>query len=457
MKIDQNLSSSMTDNSQYTNPDWLGAQWMPFTGNREFKQNPRMIVAAEGCYFRDQHGRQIFDGLSGLWCCGLGHGRKEIGDAIQRQYNRLDYSPQFQFGHPRAFELANRLVEITPSSLQHAFFSNSGSESVDTALKIARAYWRCKGQAHRTRFIGREKGFHGVNFGGTAVGGMTFNRKAFGQSVESDHIAHTLLPQNSFVRGLPQQGAELAEDLARKIAFHDPQTIAAVIVEPIAGSCGVLPPPQGYLQRVAEICRQNDILLILDEVITGFGRLGSYTAAAAFGIEPDILTCAKQITNGVAPLAATLVSDDIYQAFMQADNPHYLIEFPHGYTYSGHPVVCAASLAVLDLLEQEQVLERVRKLAPVFENAVHQLKGAKHITDIRNYGLAAGFSLEPYTAGGQPEPVRRPYEVSMKMWEKGFYARYGGDALAFAPPFIATEKQIDDYVSALGETLQSVE
>ncbi len=439
----QHLAATKTDAA------WLDAHWMPYTGNRNFKANPRLMVSAKGCYYTDQHGKQIFDGLSGLWCCGLGHGRSELTEAATRQLATLDYSPAFQFGHPLSFALANKLKELTPAGLDYVFFTGSGSESADTSLKMARAYWRAKGQASKTRLIGREKGYHGVNFGGISVGGIGVNRKMFGQGIEADHLPHTQLASNAFSRGMPDKGAELADDLLRLIALHDASNIAAVIVEPLSGSAGVVIPPKGYLQRLRDICTANNILLIFDEVITGFGRTGAYTGADAFGVTPDIMNVAKQITNGSQPMGAVLVKKDIYDTFMAQGGPDYMLEFAHGYTYSAHPVPCAVALATLDLLVKENMVDRVKALVPHFENAVHSLKGVKHVTDIRNYGLAAGLTID--AAPG--EPARRPYEIAMAMLQKGFYVRYGGDTIQLAPPFITTPAQIDSLVNALGETI----
>jgi beta-alanine--pyruvate transaminase len=432
-----------------TDAAWLEAHWMPYTGNRDFKAHPRMMVAAQGCYFTDNHGKQIFDGLSGLWCSGLGHGRAEITAAATRQLATLDYSPAFQYGHPLSFELANKLKELTPAGLDYVFFTGSGSESADTSLKMARAYWRIKGQASKTIMIGREKGYHGVNFGGISVGGIVANRKMFGQGIAADHLPHTQLASNAFSRGMPDKGAELADDLLRLIALHDASNIAAVIVEPMSGSAGVVIPPKGYLQRLRDICTAHNILLIFDEVITGFGRMGAYTGAEAFGVTPDIMNVAKQITNGSQPLGAVLAKKDIYDTFMAQGGPDYMLEFAHGYTYSAHPVPCAVGLATLDLLVKENMVEKVKALAPYFENAVHSLKGTKHITDIRNYGLAAGFTIDAMPG----EPARRPYEIAMKMLDKGFYVRYGGDTIQLAPPFISTPAQIDSLINALGEAM----
>ena len=447
-----NLTDMKDSNSPATRSDaaWLDAYWMPFTGNRNFKANPRMIVGAKGCYYTDADGRQIFDGLSGLWCSGLGHGRSEIAEAIGRQAAALDYSPAFQFGHPQAFELANKIKELTPAGLDYVFFAGSGSEAVETALKMARAYWRTKGQAGKTRFIGREKGYHGVNYGGISVGGLVANRKMFGQGIEADHLAHTVLKKNAYTRGMPAEGAELANGLLDLIAMHDASNIAAVIVEPFSGSAGVLIPPQGYLKRLREICDAHNILLIFDEVITGFGRAGGYTGADVFGVVPDIMTFAKQVTNGTQPLGGVIAKKEIYDTFMAAGGPEYMLEFAHGYTYSAHPIACAAGVAALDLLVKENAIERVQALAPYFENAVHSLKGSKHITDIRNFGLAAGLTFDALPG----EPARRPYEIAMRCWKKGYYVRYGGDTIQLAPPFIASEAEIDSLISALGDAIQ---
>jgi beta-alanine--pyruvate transaminase len=439
----QHLDTSRTDAA------WLDAHWMPFTANREFKAAPRMMVSAKGCYYTDNQGKQIFDGLSGLWCCGLGHGRSEITEAATRQMATLDYSPAFQFGHPLSFALANKLKELTPAGLDYVFFTGSGSESADTSLKMARAYWRAKGQASKTRLIGREKGYHGVNFGGISVGGILGNRKTFGQGIEADHLPHTQLPGSVFSRGMPEKGAELADELLRLIALHDASNIAAVIVEPFSGSAGVIIPPKGYLQRLRDICTANNILLIFDEVITGFGRAGAYTGAEAFGVTPDIMNIAKQITNGAQPMGAVLAKKEIYDTFMAQGGPDYMLEFAHGYTYSAHPVPCAVGLATLDLLVRENMVDKVKALAPHFENAVHSLKGAKHVTDIRNFGLAAGLTI----AALPGEPARRPYDIAMAMLKKGFYVRYGGDTIQLAPPFITTPAQIDSLVNALGECI----
>ncbi|MDQ7957709.1 MAG: aspartate aminotransferase family protein [Pseudomonadota bacterium] len=450
------MSSVLTPDTSSSTPRsdaaWLDAHWMPFTANRQFKADPRLIVEGKGAYFTDADGRKIFDGLSGLWCTGLGHGRTEIAEAVGRQAAKLDYSPGFQFGHPLSFELANRIKGLMPAGagLDYVFFTDSGSESADTSLKMARAYWRAKGQGTKTRLIGREKGYHGVNFGGISVGGIVGNRKTFGQGVEADHIPHTQPAMGSFHKGMPAEGGvALANRLLDVIALHDASNIAAVIVEPFSGSAGVVIPPVGYLQRLREICTQNNILLIFDEVITGFGRCGAMTGSEAFGVTPDILNFAKQVTNGVQPLGGVVASKEIYDTFMAAGGPDYMVEFPHGYTYSAHPVACAAGLAALDLLEREDGPGRVKALAPHFEAAVHSLKGSKHVLDIRNYGLAAGITIDPVPG----EPAKRPYEIAMACWKKGFYVRYGGDTIQLAPPFITEKAEIDRLVNAVGDAL----
>jgi beta-alanine--pyruvate transaminase len=427
----------------------LEAHWMPFSGNRQFKADPRLITAAEGVHFIDARGRRVLDGLSGLWTCGLGHCRPEIARAIAQQAATLDYSPGFQFGHPGSFQLAERIVSHMPAGLNHVFFTGSGSESADTSMKMARAYWRLKGQASKTRFIGRAKGYHGVNYGGISVGGIVGNRKVFGQGVEADHLPHTQLPGNEFSKGQPATGAHLADHLLDLIALHDASNIAAVIVEPFSGSAGVVVPPVGYLQRLREICTQNNILLIFDEVITGFGRSGAWTGAEAFGVTPDLLNFAKQVTNGAVPMGGVVATSEIHDTFMQNGGPEYMVEFAHGYTYSAHPLACAAGLATLDLLEREDSPAQVRALAPYFEDAVHSLRSARHVTDIRNYGLAAGITL----ASLPGEPARRPFEAAMHLWKQGFYVRYGADTLQFAPSFIMKREQIDAVVNAIGEAL----
>ncbi|UPW18721.1 aspartate aminotransferase family protein [Agarivorans sp. TSD2052] len=427
----------------------LDCHWMAYSGNREFKKDPRIITHAKGNYYFDAEGRKIFDGLSGLWTCGLGHGRQEIIDAISQQASRLDYSPAFQFGHPGSFQLAEKITEFMPNGLNRVFFTGSGSESADTSLKIARAYWRKKGLASKTKLIGRGKGYHGVNFGGISVGGIGPNRAIFGAGVDAAHMRHTVLPENAFCKGQPETGAELANDLIDLIAIHDASNIAAVIVEPMAGSAGVIPPPIGYLKRLREICDQHQILLIFDEVICAFGRLGYNTGAEATGVVPDMINMAKQLTNGVIPMGAVACKQEIYDTFMELGGPDYMLELPHGYTYSAHPIACAAGLASLNLLQQDNMLERVKEMSPVFEHAAHQLRSCAWVTDIRNMGLAAGFSI----AHAPGEPGLRPYLIAQAMWKKGYYVRYGADTIQIAPPFSVTREEIDNLFNALGETI----
>ncbi|TXH79094.1 MAG: aminotransferase class III-fold pyridoxal phosphate-dependent enzyme [Thiothrix sp.] len=433
-------------------PTNTAAYWLPFTSNRAFKAEPRMIVAADDRYYIDDRGRRIFDGLSGLWTCGLGHGQAKISAAIAKQAQELDYSPAFNFAHPKAFALAERVTEFMPTGLNHVFFGCGGSDAVDSALKIARAYWRKQGLSSKTRLIGRIKGYHGVNFGGISVGGIVGNRMLYGQGIEADHLPHTMTATNTFSKGQPTTGIELANELLNIIALHDASNIAAVIVEPMAGSAGVIPPPVGYLQRLREICTQHNILLIFDEVITAFGRMGANTGAAAFGVTPDILTFAKQVTNGVQPLGGVVVNDTIYQCFMEKSGSEHMIELPHGYTYSAHPLACAAGLAALELLESEQMIERVKAAAPVFEETWHSLKGLPYVTDIRNYGLAGGLTLQARDG----DAVIRPFEVMKKCWEKGFYVRSGGDTVQLGLPFTVEPKEIDAVVNAIGESIQEL-
>tara|TARA_R110002096_G_scaffold134150_5_gene285258 strand:+ start:619 stop:1950 length:1332 start_codon:yes stop_codon:yes gene_type:complete len=443
----------MTDKFAGVTQSQLNAHWMPFTGNRQFKKDPRMIASADGAYYRDAEGRKIFDGLSGLWTCGLGHNVPAINAAVSQQMQSLDYSPAFQFGHVKSFELAERINSFMPEGLNRVFYTCSGSESADTSLKIARAYWRKKGLPSKTKLIGRGKGYHGVNFGGISVGGIGGNRAVFGEAVAADHLRHTLLPENTFSRGMPEHGAYLADELLELIALHDASNIAAVIVEPLSGSAGVLPPPVGYLERLRKICDDHNILLIFDEVICAFGRMGAKTGAEAFGVRPDMINIAKQLTNGAIPMGAVIVDEGIYNCFMETDAPEYLVELPHGYTYSAHPVACAAALATLDVIDKENMIERAATIAPHFENAVHELKGCKHVGDIRNYGLAAGFTLEHY----KKEPAKRPFEVAMKLWQKGFYVRYGADTIQIGLPFITEKTEIDSLTNALGEALNATE
>ncbi|MCP1632302.1 beta-alanine--pyruvate transaminase [Kerstersia gyiorum] len=426
---------------------------MPFSSNRNFQKDPRLIIAASGHWLIDATGRKVFDGLSGLWTCGAGHSRTEIQEAVAQQLGTLDYAPAFQFSHPLAFQLAEKVAELTPGQLNHVFFTNSGSECADTAVKLARAYWRIRGQASKTKMIGRARGYHGVNVAGTSLGGIGGNRKMFGVLMDADHLPHTLQAGCEFTRGQAETGGvALANDLLRLIELHDASNIAAVIVEPMSGSAGVLVPPQGYLQRLREICDQHNILLIFDEVITGFGRMGRTTGAEYFGVTPDIMTVAKQLTNGAIPMGAVIASDAIYDTFMGQDIGEHLVEFGHGYTYSAHPVACAAGLATLELLERESLIERAAALAPHFEQALHGLRGTRHVIDIRNCGLAGALQLAPRDG----DPAIRPFEAGLALWSKGFYVRFGGDTLQFGPPFSATPAELDSLFNAVGEVLNQV-
>ena len=428
----------------------LDAYWMPFTANRQFKKAPRMLARAEGMHFYTPEGRPVLDAIAGLWCVNAGHARPKIVQAIQQQAAELDYAPPFQMGHPKAFELAERLVELTPAGMSKVFFTNSGSESVETALKMAIAYHRVRGEGQRTRLIGRERGYHGVNFGGISVGGMVANRKMFGTLLAGvDHIRHTHDPaRNAFTVGQPAHGAEFADDLERLIALHDASTIAAVIVEPVAGSTGVILPPKGYLQRLREICDKHGILLIFDEVITGFGRTGQPFGAQTFGVTPDLMTVAKGITNGAVPMGAVFVKQEVHDAFM--NGPEHLIEFFHGYTYSAHPLACAAALGTLDTYADEGLLTRAAQLEGYFAEAVHSLKGAPNVIDIRNIGLVAGIELAPLTG----QPGKRAFDVFLDCWERGVLIRTTGDTIALSPPLIIERAQIDQIVGCIGDALK---
>jgi beta-alanine--pyruvate transaminase len=434
-------------------PD-LDPLWMPFTANRQFKKEPRLLVAAQGMYYTAHDGRRILDGVAGLWCCNAGHCHPKIVAAVREQVGRLDYATAFNLGHPAAFELAVRLAQLAPGSIDHVFFVNSGSEAVDTALKIAIGYHRARGEAARTRFIGREKGYHGVGFGGISVGGIVANRRMFSGSMLPgvDHLPHTLDPEhNAFSRGQPAWGAHLADELERIVALHDASTIAAVIVEPVAGSAGVLPPPQGYLERLRAICARHGILLIFDEVITAFGRTGESFAARIFGVQPDIITVAKGITSGVVPMGAVLVDRSIYDAFMTG--PDYAVEFFHGYTYSGHPVASAAGLAALDVYREEGLFERARSLAPAFEDALHSLKGTRHVVDIRNMGLMGAVELAPR----EGKATLRALDVFRRCYDAGVLVRTTGDTIALTPPLIVAESEIAQIVDTLRAALQAVD
>lgn len=435
-----------------TIPNDLSAFWMPFTANRQFKAAPRMIVGAKDMHYTSADGRQILDGAAGLWCCNAGHGRPKIVEAIARQAAELDYAPAFQMGHPKAFELATRLRDLAPAPMEHVFFVNSGSESVDTALKIALAYHRARGDAGRTRLIGRERGYHGVGFGGISVGGIVNNRRMYGSLLAGvDHLPHTHIPENAFSRGQPEHGVHLADELERIVALHGAETIAAVIVEPMAGSTGVLLPPKGYLERLREICTRHGILLIFDEVITGFGRLGASFAAEHFGVMPDLMTCAKGLTSGVIPMGAVLTTAEVHDAFM--DGPEHLIELFHGYTYSGTPIAAAAGLATLETYAEEGLFQRAADLAGYWEDGLHSLADCPHVTDIRNMGLIGAVELEP-VAG---EPTKRAFSAFLAMFEKGCMIRTTGDIIAMSPPLIIEKAHIDQLFGTLREVLQGLD
>ncbi len=429
----------------------MEAFWLPFTPNRQFKSKPRLLSKAKGMYYWTPDGRQILDGVAGLWCVNAGHGRTEIAQAVAAQLETLDYAPPFQMGHPPAFALANALVKIAPKGLDHVFFTNSGSESVDTALKIALAYQRVRGQGTRTRLIGRERGYHGVGFGGISVGGIAPNRKVWSANLVPgvDHLPHTHdLAKNAFARGVPEHGAQLADELERLVTLHDASNIAAVIIEPIAGSTGVLIPPRGYLKRIREICDRHGVLLIFDEVITAFGRTGAAFAAQEFEVTPDIITLAKGLTNGCVPMGAVLVSKAIYEAFMQGPDG---IELFHGYTYSAHPSACAAGLATLEIYQREGLLTRAKTLAQQWEDAAHALRGLPHVIDVRNYGLILGLELEP--AAGKPG--QRAFDVYTKCFERGLLIRQTADILALSPPLIVEPVQIEQMFGTLAEVLRA--
>jgi beta-alanine--pyruvate transaminase len=429
-------------------PNDLSAFWMPFTANRQFKKAPRMLVSADRMHYKTADGREILDGTAGLWCCNAGHNRPKIVEAIRKQAGELDYAPAFQMGHPKAFELASSLRDMAPKGMEHVFFVNSGSEAVDTALKIALAYQRAIGQASRTRLIGRERGYHGVGFGGISVGGIVNNRRMYGTLLTGvDHLPHTHLPQNAFSRGQPEHGANLADELERLVALHGAETIAAVIVEPVAGSTGVILPPKGYLERLRELCTKHGVLLIFDEVITGFGRLGSAFAADFFGVLPDMITCAKGLTSGVIPMGAVLTTPDIHDAFMTG--PEHLIELFHGYTYSGSPIASAAGLATLETYREEGLFERAAGLASYWEDAVHSLRDCPHVIDVRNLGLIGAIELQPIAG----EPTKRAFTAFLEAYEKGILIRTTGDIIAMSPPLIIEKDHIDQLVGTLRDVL----
>jgi beta-alanine--pyruvate transaminase len=433
-------------------PNEREAFWMPFTANKQFKANPRLFVGAKDMHYITNDGRRVLDGTSGLWCVNAGHCRPKIAEAIKSQVDTLDFAGTFQMGHTRAFEAATRLVDLAPEGFNHVFFTNSGSESVESALKMAIAYHRAKGNASKVRLIGRERGYHGVNFGGMAVGGIGPNRKMFGALVAGvDHMRNTHdIARNAFSRGEPEHGAELADDLERLVALHDASTIAAVIVEPVACSTGVLIPPKGYLKRLEAIARKHDILLIADEVITAFGRLGVPFGSDYFGISPDIITTAKGVTNGTVPMGAVFVKSHIHDAFM--NGPDWMIDFFHGYTYSGHPVACAAAIGTLDTYADEGLLTRAAELAPYWEERLHALKGLPHVIDIRNIGLIGAVEFAPDPA----QPGKRAYERFVKAFEEGLLVRQTGDIIALSPPLIISKGEIDQLFDTFAKVLKSM-
>ena len=431
-------------------PNNLEPFWMPFTANRQFKSKPRLFVGAKDMHYTTVDGRRVLDGTAGLWCVNAGHCRPKITEAVRAMVGKLDYAPSYQMGHPVAFELAARLAAIAPGDLHRVFFTNSGTETLETALKIALAYHRMRGEASRTRLIGRERGYHGVGFGGISVGGISNNRKHFGTMLGGvDHLPHTHdRERQAFSRGQPNWGSHLADEVERLVALHEASTIAAVIVEPVAGSAGVLVPPKGYLERLSEICTKHGWLLIFDEVITGFGRLGANIAADYFGVIPDLMATAKGITNGTIPMGAVFAREKIYEAFMQG--PEQAIEFFHGYTYSGHPVAAAAALATLDTYQEEGLFERARTLSAYWEDAVHSLKGVPHVIDLRNLGLVAGIELEQISG----QPAKRAYSAFVKCYERGLMIRTTGDIIALSPPLIVEKSHIDEMIGTLGNVLK---
>jgi beta-alanine--pyruvate transaminase len=439
--------------SNRLNANNLEAYWMPFTANRQFKSAPRLMAAANGMYYTTADGRQVLDGTAGLWCCNAGHARPKIVEAIQKQVVELDYAPAFQMGHPKVFELASRLVTYMPQGIDHVFFTNSGSESVETALKIALAYQRQIGQGSRTRLIGRERGYHGVNFGGMSVGGIGANRKQYGPLMPGvSHIRHTHdLARNAFSRGQPAHGIELAEDLERQVLLHDPSTIAALIVEPVAGSAGVLIPPKGYLERLREICTKHGILMIFDEVITGFGRLGAPFGVDYFGVTPDLVVTAKGLTNGVIPMGAVFATKAIYDAFMTG--PDNMIELFHGYTYSGNTMATAAALGTLDTYEEEGLLTRAASIADYWADGLHSLKGLPNVIDIRNLGLIGAIEFAPR----EGKPTARAFDAYLKAFQQGLLIRTTGDIIALSPPLIIEKAQIDTLIETLRGILNTLD
>jgi beta-alanine--pyruvate transaminase len=448
---DQRAMENTMSNRLNSTPNDLRAFWMPFTANRQYKKEPRLFVGAKDMHYTTHDGRQVLDGTAGLWCVNAGHCRPLITEAIREQAGELDYAPAFQLGHPKAFELANRLIDIAPDNMAHVLYTNSGSESVETALKVALAYQRVKGQGSRTRLIGRERGYHGVNFGGISVGGIVSNRKMFGTLLTGvDHLPHTHLPaKNAFTKGMPEHGGDLADELERIVTLHDASTIAAVIVEPVSGSTGVLIPPKGYLQRLREICTKHGILLIFDEVITGFGRLGAPFASQYFDVKPDIMVTAKGLTNGVIPMGAVFVTAEIHDAFMQG--PDHMIEFFHGYTYSGNPIASAAALGTLDTYRDENLLTRATEIAPYWEEKLHSLRDCPNVIDIRNLGLIGAIELKPIDG----EPTKRAFNAFLNAYNDGLLIRTTGDIIALSPPLIITHEQIDELFDKLRKVLMN--
>jgi beta-alanine--pyruvate transaminase len=448
---DQRAMENTMSNRLNSTPNDLRAFWMPFTANRQYKKEPRLFVGAKDMHYTTHDGRQVLDGTAGLWCVNAGHCRPLITEAIREQAGELDYAPAFQLGHPKAFELANRLIDIAPDNMAHVLYTNSGSESVETALKVALAYQRVKGQGSRTRLIGRERGYHGVNFGGISVGGIVSNRKMFGTLLTGvDHLPHTHLPaKNAFTKGMPEHGGDLADELERIVTLHDASTIAAVIVEPVSGSTGVLIPPKGYLQRLREICTKHGILLIFDEVITGFGRLGAPFASQYFDVKPDIMVTAKGLTNGVIPMGAVFVTTEIHDAFMQG--PDHMIEFFHGYTYSGNPIASAAALGTLDTYRDENLLTRATEIAPYWEEKLHSLRDCPNVIDIRNLGLIGAIELKPIDG----EPTKRAFNAFLNAYNDGLLIRTTGDIIALSPPLIITHEQIDELFDKLRKVLMN--
>ncbi len=427
--------------------------WLPFTANRAFKANPRLFAGADGMYYTTTEGKQVLDGMAGLWCVNAGHNQRPIVQAIKAAAEQLDYVSSFQMSHPLAFEFAARIAEIAPAGMDHVFFVNSGSEAVDTALKLARAYYRAKGETNRTRFIGRAKGYHGMGWGGLSVSGIGRHRKDFAPLLpETDHLNHTLdLEHNAFSKGLPAWGAHLADELESICALHDPSSIAAVIIEPVIGSGGVLPPPKGYLEKLRAICDKHGILLIFDEVITGYGRVGAAFASQAFGVTPDLITCAKGMTNGAVPMGGVIAHDKVWDVFMRG--PEGMIELFHGYTYSGHPLACAAGIATLDVYRDQNIFERAAKTAAKWEAAAHALKGMSRVVDIRNVGILAAIELEPKPGAA----ATRAVEAANLCYEKGVLVRSAGDALVLSPPLIINEAEIDRLFSTIADVLKAID